>query len=182
MASGGYRPTAPQNNFGVSASGGNGNKGNSPVIRQMTTQAPRYMPGLPQGQGRSSFATQQAAPLAGNPTPVPAMPSAGGGLPTSGPQPIPLSAPTQRPNEPVSAGLNRQPYVPQQQQAQTAGLQNAVNLLNQLGNSASPQVKAIRNALQAHITNVAAVATPQAPIATNTAPTPAAAPMPQQGQ
>ena len=176
MPSGGYRPSAPQNNFGVSASGGNGNKGNSPAIRAMTTQAPRYMPGLPQGQGRSTFATQQAAPLAGNPTPAaPAMPSAGAGVPTAGPQAIPLSAPTQRPNEPVTAGLNGQPYVPQQQAAQTAGLQNALNLLNQLGDSASSQVKSVRNALQAHIANVSGQG--PAPV-----PTPAAAPMPQQGQ
>jgi len=173
MARGGYRPTAPQNNFGVSASGGNGNKGNSPVIRQMTTQAPRYMPGLPQGQGRSTFATQQAAPLAGNPTPVPAMPSAGGGLPTSGPQAVPLSAPTQRPNEPVNAGLNGQPYVSQQNQAQNAGLIQTLNLLDQLGNNASNQVKSIRNALQAHLSNASAVA-PSASqgIPGNVAPTP----------
>lgn len=169
MASGGYRPSAPQNNFAISATGGNGNKGNSPVTRAMT-QAPRYMPGLPQGQGRATFAMSQAAPLAGNPTPPPAMPNAQqqGGI-----QAIPLTAPTQRPNEPVNAGLNGQPYVPQQTQAQNAGLTNALNLLDQLGNNASTQVKAIRNVLQAHLSNASAVAQP----APQAAPAPT---MPQQ--
>jgi hypothetical protein len=88
-------------------------------------------------------------------------------------QAIPLTAPTQRPNEPVNAGLNGQPYVPQQTQAQNAGLTNALNLLDQLGNNASTQVKAIRNVLQAHLSNASAVAQP----APQAAPAPT---MPQQ--
>lgn len=97
MASGGYRPTAPQNNFGVSATGGAGNKG---------TQAPRYMRDLPQGQGRATFNNSKAAPLAGDTTPVPNAVT----NPTSSlkamqaPQVIPLTAPTQQPNVPVTDG------------------------------------------------------------------------------
>ena len=63
---GGMRPTAPQNNpSNVSATGGAGQMANA-------TQAAKYIPGLPQGQGQATYDMQVAAPLAGNPTaPVP---------------------------------------------------------------------------------------------------------------
>ena len=86
MVSGGFRPTAPQNSpMNVSATGGNGQNG---------TQAARYIPGLPYGEGEQTYATQTAAPMAG-PTPIEGMP------------PItPLNAPTQRPEEPITAGVD----------------------------------------------------------------------------
>lgn len=85
MASGGYRPTAPQNNpMNISATGGNGQNG---------TQAARYIPGLPYGQGEATYATQVAAPMAG-PSRMPSAPV------------TPLTAPTSRPDEPITAGVD----------------------------------------------------------------------------
>ena len=58
----------------------------------MNTQAPRYMPGLGYGKGGENMANQQAAPLAGNPTPeIPA--------------PIPLNAPDRYPGIPSTDGM-----------------------------------------------------------------------------
>ena len=52
------RPTAPQNNpMNVNARGGNGQSGNA-------TQAAKYVPDLPYGEGQALMETQQSAPLA----------------------------------------------------------------------------------------------------------------------
>lgn len=57
--SGGFRPTAPQNNpMNISATGGNGQSG---------TQPARYMSGLAYGQGQAQMEQQTSAPMAGNP-------------------------------------------------------------------------------------------------------------------
>lgn len=86
MAKGGYRPTAPQNSpMNISATGGNGQNG---------TQAARYIPGLPYGQGEQTYATQLAAPMAG-PSPIEGL------MPVTG-----ITAPTQRPEEPITAGVD----------------------------------------------------------------------------
>lgn len=86
MVSGGFRPTAPQNSpMNISATGGNGQNG---------TQAARYIPGMPYGQGQQTYAQQTAAPMAG-PSPI------------EGLEPIiGLTAPTQRPDEPITAGVD----------------------------------------------------------------------------
>lgn len=63
MVSGGPRPTAPQNNLGVSASGGNGSKNGIPNVT--ATQPAKYVAGQPWGQGRATMQNAQAAPLAG---------------------------------------------------------------------------------------------------------------------
>ena len=56
------RPTAPQNNpMNVNARGGNGQSGNA-------TQAARYVPDLPYGEGQALMQTQQASPLAAAPS------------------------------------------------------------------------------------------------------------------
>jgi len=57
------------------------------------TQAATYMSGLPYGQGQQNYDNQVAAPMAGNPIPQMEMPT-------------PLMAPTSRPNEPITAGVN----------------------------------------------------------------------------
>ena len=57
------------------------------------TQAATYMSGLPYGQGQQNYDNQVAAPMAGNPIPQMEMPT-------------PLTAPTSRPNEPITAGVN----------------------------------------------------------------------------
>lgn len=86
MPSGGFRPNAPQNKFGVSATGGNGSKDGQPV---------RLAPGGAWGS-RTAMATQQggAAMKNSEDTPVPALPPI-----TS------LTAPTERPNEPITTGI-----------------------------------------------------------------------------
>jgi hypothetical protein len=91
--SGGLRPTAPQNNpANVSGVGGAGQSG---------TQAPKYISGLPYGEGQATMTQQQSAPMAGSPTSAPAsmnMPSL--------PSVTPLTAPTERPDEPLTAGMD----------------------------------------------------------------------------
>jgi hypothetical protein len=84
--SGGMRPTAPQNSpMNVSATGGNGQSG---------TQGATYIPGLPYGEGQATMQQQQAAPMQGQ-TPTPSMPDI-----------TPLTAPTARPSEPVTTGMD----------------------------------------------------------------------------
>ena len=61
------------------------------------TQAATYIPGLPYGQGEQTYNNQTAAPMAG--TPYDALPA----------QPVSLDAPTQYPDEPGTAGIDRGP-------------------------------------------------------------------------
>jgi hypothetical protein len=93
---GGMRPTAPQNNpANISATGGNGQAG---------TQAARYIPGMAYGQGQETMQQQQSADMAG-PTPR----GSRGGAPMATPSmsPItPLTAPTERPDEPITSGVD----------------------------------------------------------------------------
>jgi hypothetical protein len=82
--SGGMRPTAPQNNpANVSGTGGAGQSG---------TQAAKYIPGLPYGEGQATMTQQMSAPMAG---PSPMLPSV-----------TPLFSPTERPDEPVTSGMD----------------------------------------------------------------------------
>ncbi len=82
---GGYR--APSNPAPVSGPG---------ALSQRTdggpTQGATYIPGLPYGQGQETYANQVAAPMAGN--------SYAMEMPTE------LMAPTQRPNEPITSGID----------------------------------------------------------------------------
>jgi hypothetical protein len=90
--SGGYRPSAPQNNpANVSATGGNGQMAKP-------TQSAKYIPGQPWGQGQSTMDQQQAAPMAGTPTPEPLTPSL--------PPVTPIGAPTEHPDEPITHGVD----------------------------------------------------------------------------
>ena len=88
---GGYRPTAPQNNpANVNALGGDGQSGRN-------TQPARYIPGM-RSQGVTSeevYNTQTQANLAGT---APA--------PTPMEMPVPLMAPSARPDEPITAGID----------------------------------------------------------------------------
>lgn len=71
MAKGGYRPTAPQNNTGVSSTGGAGSKDGQPN---------RYISGGKYGEGQALMQQQQGATMAqapaptGSPAPEPQMP------------------------------------------------------------------------------------------------------------
>ena len=83
---GGFRPTAPQNNpANVSGTGGAGQSG---------TQPARYISGLGYGEGQATMTQQQSAPMAGAHA-APTMPAA-----------TPLFAPTERPNEPLTSGMD----------------------------------------------------------------------------
>jgi hypothetical protein len=90
---GGFRPTAPQNNpANISAVGGAGQSG---------TQPARYISGMPYGQGQEMMTQQQSAPMAG-PNPVEASSPLGAVMPSV----TPLTAPTERPSEPLTAGMD----------------------------------------------------------------------------
>ena len=93
--SGGDRPTSPQNNpANISATGGRGQSG---------TQPARYISGLGYGQGQATMQQQQSAPMAATPAT-----GGSGNVGTAAaamlPSIVPLDAPTQRPDEPVTAG------------------------------------------------------------------------------
>lgn len=90
---GGFRPTAPQNNpANVSATGGAGQSG---------TQPARYISGMPYGQGQEMMNQQMGAPMAG-----PSQAEAPSPLGAAIPSVTPLTAPTERPDEPLTAGMD----------------------------------------------------------------------------
>jgi hypothetical protein len=94
---GGFRPTAPQNNpANVSATGGAGQSG---------TQPARYMSGLAYGQGQAQMQQQTSAPMAGNPVAA-AQPMATRSQATPI---VPLDAPTERPDVPITNGIDEGP-------------------------------------------------------------------------
>jgi hypothetical protein len=117
---GGMRPTAPQNNpANVSATGGAGQSG---------TQPARYMSGLAYGQGQAQMAQQTSAPMAGNPVAPATQVTTGVKLP----QFTALTAPTERPDVPITNNLDQDPIlpamVPQQQPDSSAKLIQALYL------------------------------------------------------
>jgi len=84
--SGGHRPSASQNQTGVSATGGAGSASGQP--NQQYT-------GMPYGQNKQVNDQQASAPMAGNP------------VPSTTAVPInPLLSPTERPNEPITHGVD----------------------------------------------------------------------------
>lgn len=92
--SGGFRPTASQNNpANVSATGGAGQSG---------TQPARYISGLPYGEGQATMQQQMAAPMAKASTPAPASIESmisSGNFNT-------LLSDTDNPEEPITAGAS----------------------------------------------------------------------------
>lgn len=97
MPSGGNRPTASQNNYAVSATGGSGNSG---------TQPARAMTGGQYGENKDMAELQTSAPMAASPT-FAQTPSMGRpNMAPAGQQVVPLDAPTQRPDEPVTTGID----------------------------------------------------------------------------
>ncbi|NDB58126.1 hypothetical protein EB001_06750 [bacterium] len=91
---GGLRPTAPQNNpANISATGGAGQSG---------TQPARYISGLPYGEGQQTMNQQLSAPMAGpNKATAASNPVAAMMPPLT-----PLTAPTERPDEPITTGMD----------------------------------------------------------------------------
>ena len=95
---GGMRPTAPQNNpMNVSAVGGNGQNANA-------TQAARYVPGLPYGEGQQMMDTQQSAPMAAAPGIKSSGMAMAPGSAAATQQMTPLGADSQFPDEPITFG------------------------------------------------------------------------------
>jgi|DEB3_MinimDraft_2_1074329.scaffolds.fasta_scaffold00203_2 hypothetical protein len=90
MAQGGYRK--PENPAPVSGPG---------ALSQRTdggpTQPAQYISGLPYGEGQATYDQQTAAPMASNNAPQPAIQL---------PEPTPLMAPTTRPDEPITSGID----------------------------------------------------------------------------
>lgn len=69
----------------------------------VSKQPVRYISGGQYGEGSQTLAQQQAAPMAGKPQPSTALnPSA---VRSMMEKVVPLSAPTQRPDEPITAGM-----------------------------------------------------------------------------
>ena len=93
---GGFRPTAPQNNpANISGTGGAGQSGSQPA---------RYISGLPYGQGQATMTQQTSAPMAGNPNVSAGL--ASGDMGAMLPVITPLSSPTERPDEPLTSGMD----------------------------------------------------------------------------
>ena len=140
-------------------------------------QAMRYVSGMPNyGDGTDMMQIQSGAPMAATPNPSSASaPQVGGGqsqpafgLPDQGFIGAHQPNPAENPLQPV----------PTQQQQAASGLQNALSLLNTLGDNASQQVKSIRNVLAAHLINQSQTgAAPTAAQPAPTTPAPMATPM-----
>jgi hypothetical protein len=84
--SGGYRPTAPQNNTGVSATGGNGSANGVPNIDYT---------GFAYGENQAVNQQMSSAPM-GAPTPQ--------GMPAL-PEVTPITAPSANPERPITYGM-----------------------------------------------------------------------------
>jgi len=76
-------------------------------------QAAKYISGLPYGQGQEMMNTQSSAPMeASTPTPNPVPASQMGNSANTAAEPmpvVPLNAPDQNPNEPVTSGVDAGP-------------------------------------------------------------------------
>lgn len=106
--------------------------------------------GQPYGEAGAQVAAQQAVPEASG-----ALPDLAGAQTSAQnfqpPPVVPLGAPSMRPNEPVTAPPS-QPSAPNGPDP----LLNGVALLNSLGDTASPEVKALRSVVSAQQANSAA--------------------------
>jgi len=118
-------------------------------------QGAKYIAGLPYGQGQEFQDMQTMAPMEA----APAIPSASsvGSAPAqlqAMQPPVPLSAPTQRPNEPVTTGIAEGPgagpeVMPFDATAQTQ-YESAQQMFNQMASApgASPALQALARRLQ----------------------------------
>jgi hypothetical protein len=94
---GGLRPTASQNNYAVSATGGSGNAG---------TQGAQAMTGGEYGDNQAMMELQTSAAMNASPT-MPSSPSQGRSQKAPiGQQLTQLDAPTDRPEEPLTTGID----------------------------------------------------------------------------
>ena len=94
---GGFRPTASQNNYAVSATGGSGNA---------RTQGAKAMTGGEYGDNQAMMELQTSAAMNASPT-MPVSPSQGRPQRApSGQSLTQLDAPTDRPDEPLTTGID----------------------------------------------------------------------------
>jgi hypothetical protein len=112
--SGGNRPTASQNNYGVSSTGGAGSKDGQPN---------RYISGGKYGEGQALMQQQQGASMSAGPTPQAAPPVSG--LPLENR----LMQDSTNPMEPITAGVDFGPgpgseALPGNISAETRGIDN----------------------------------------------------------
>lgn len=128
----------------------------------LTTQAPSAAPGQTYGAAGAQLASQRqiplpkqgAAPGAVAPPPAGSTAPAGGGAPLVPPGALgPLSAPTQNPNQPITAGLQGGPGSGPEALAAPDPLVKAAAVLNQLGHNADPQSAALRARVNAMLGN-----------------------------
>jgi hypothetical protein len=78
-------------------------------LNQNRTLPIQAAPGQPYGQAGAQIAAQRALPLASAPAPAPVAPSAPAAPPVMPGSLTPLTAPTTRPNEPLTAGIDSGP-------------------------------------------------------------------------
>lgn len=97
MADGHGGPRTPRNPAPVSGPG-------SMSKRTDGKQPARYMAGGEYGDGKDLMELQTSAPMQETRTSVPSMRRSAAGVSQPGPQVTPLFAPTQRPDEPMTAG------------------------------------------------------------------------------
>lgn len=99
MAAGGYQK--PSNPAPVSGPG---------AMSQRTdggpTQAAMYMSGLPYGQGQAQMQQQTSAPMAGNPVAAAQVSADNVARAPQMPPTVGMFEPTQRPDEPITAGMD----------------------------------------------------------------------------
>lgn len=90
---GGFRPTAPQNNFGVSATGGNGNSGKQPI---------RVASGGKYGDRKAMTTQQQGAPMSS------VQPTNNAQIPSTPPPPVihPLTGDTGASGDHITTGMD----------------------------------------------------------------------------
>jgi hypothetical protein len=126
-------------------------------------QAVRYASGMPNyGDGQDFLDIQSSAPMKKATTPTFNAGTFRAAEQASMANVTPLGAPSQD-TLPVThgadsgdgPGLASLGLPPAQTDAEKVGFENALSLLNQLGNDVTPQVKAIRQALAAHLNNQA---------------------------
>jgi hypothetical protein len=125
-------------------------------------QGPQAPTGLPYGDRAKLIAAQKAVPAGPAPAPMPAAPA---GPPPSqpgaaGPAPgsLPFTHPTQRPGEPVTAGLPLGPGPGPEALTMNQGnpqdpIYQAVAALDALGSSADKETSALRDAMHSALGN-----------------------------
>src|SRR5271169_4893549 len=115
----------------------------SAYLGRTDLQRPQAPTGLPYGDRAKLVASQQALPM-GAPAPAGPTPAAGQATPPPGPAPgsLPFLGPTERPNEPVTAGLPLGPGAGPESLSmnqRTDPLVQAVAALNALGGQADAE-------------------------------------------